>query len=161
MIVIDTRSARELTKKLARLGKDFGKGIKAPRQIQEVLFKSGSNMRNFIITSMQNTTRAPWSYKRGKKRHYPSMPGDFPAIDTGQAARSIAFDNKTDGHSLNLEIGVNGGAPYMEYHETRKDKRKRRPWLNPTIKKFQPEILKELGKIVPNATLNIMIKGSK
>ena len=114
MIPIDTKPIRELNKKIKKIANNFAKAYKKPKEIDDVLFRNGNEMRNYILLSMRNTQRAPWSYKRGNKRHHPSLPGQFPAIDRGEGVRSIAFNTSVTGSGNALEIGVNGGAPYLK-----------------------------------------------
>jgi hypothetical protein len=160
---IDSRGLKELSRKAGNIAKQFANAVKKPGEINKVLFEGGNKMRNFIITEMRNTKRAPWSYKATKsgKRHYPSLPGHFPAIDTGEGVRSIAFDTNVKPQSVFLQIGVTGGAPYLKKLEEALSERRKRPWLNPTVEKFKPQIMDDLGKIIPDNVNAWMITGTK
>jgi hypothetical protein len=159
MIEVKTNSLKEFNRKLGGIAREFQKAYKIPGQVNKILFDGGNNMRNHIIKEMRNTKRAPWSYKRGGKKHFPSMPQSFPAIDTGEGIRSIMFDTRIKAESAELEIGSTAGAPYMKIHEDRKDILKRRPWLKPTTDLFKPQIIEELEKVVPENLIVFMVEG--
>lgn len=74
------------------------------RDIQEELSKPGSGQR----------------YRRGRREHIASSPGDAPAVDTGRLRQSISAVKVTDGHwrvgtnleyALLLEFGTRKIAP--------------------------------------------------
>lgn len=163
MIVIQTKNVKELARKMTNMAKEFALAVNKPKEINDVLYRAGNNMRNYIITEMRNTERAPWSYRKTKsgKRHHPSMPGHYPAIDTGEGVRSVAFDTSVNAKGVALEIGSNAGAPYLEHLETRKDRSKRRPWLDPTVKHFEKDILNDLEAIVPGNVGEYIIKAGR
>lgn len=164
MIVIRTRNLDELNRKLRNISNQFKKGsLKKTKEIQQLLFSYGNDMRNHIITAMRNTTRAPWSYKRTKsgKRHHPSMPGGFPAVDSGEAIRAIAFDVSTNFKGVKLEFGANSGAPYLKFLEEGTDKMDARPWMEPTVDEFGDKIAGDLEKLVPDNVIGFMVQGTK
>ncbi len=163
MIPVNSKSLDKLNRKLKAIFEQYKKSTRKPKEIQDVLFRKGNEMRNYIITEMRNTERAPWSYRKTKdgKRHHPSMPGNFPAVDTGEGIRSVAFDVSRKGFSTRLEIGNNAGAPYLKYLEEGTDRMDVRPWLEPTVKKHEEGILEELERIVPDNVIGFMVEGTK
>jgi len=74
------------------------------------------------------TTGRRKSIKTGKaaKFHYPSLPGNYPAIDSGELVGSVM----TSEHEFELEVG--SIAPHALPLETRK--RNPRMWLKPSFK---------------------------
>lgn len=157
MIAIQTDSLKELNRKIKNIGHQIIiKSDKPVKEIYNILFESGNNMINYIKTEMRNSAKAPWSYKKTKdgKRHHPSMPGNFPRVDTGEGWRSVAANVKSKWGGLSLEFGVNTGAPYLKFLEGGKEKypdmhAEARPWLEPTVNKFEKDIIKNLGDIFP------------
>jgi len=104
---------------------------------------------------MRNTPKTGRHYKRGKKTHIASSPGNPPAIDSGELLRSIMFDVR----KMEIEVGVEGGAPYAEYLETGTFKVtaesitpteliESRPFLNPAVEKHHKEIIDDIGDSV-------------
>lgn len=112
----------------------------APRnlenKLERIFHKYGNEMRNYIIRGMRDTPKAPWRYKRGKKWHYPSLPGNFPAIDSGRLISQIKYFNNKD----SLEVGVMDDVPYGKYLEHGTKRMKARPFLIPTLKEFRPKL---------------------
>lgn len=161
MIGINSESLKELNRKIKGIAKQFiTRSVHKRQEFYNALFEEGNNMRNYIITNMRNTVRAPWSYKKTKdgKRHHPSMPGNFPAIDTGEGVRSIAA-NVSMREGVRLEVGVNTGAPYLKFLEGGTEKTDMRPWLEPTVREFKPGIINKLGNIVPENVVDFFVKG--
>ena len=140
--MIDSRELTKLNKKLDKISRDLLQSVvKIPNEITRELVIGANDIRNTIIRSMRNTKRAPWSYKRGKKKHYPSAPSEPPAIDFGELVRSIMFDVR----SMEIEIGSEAGAPYAEFLEFGTKKMKARPWLDPGVEKHRQAIIDRVG----------------
>ncbi len=169
MIIINTEGLRNLNRKLKKIGQEFAKSARKPKEINDILYKNGNEMRNYIIMRMQTTPKDPLkSIRKTKsgKRHSPSLPGEYPAIDTGAGIRSVTFDTTVNSNGAKLELGVNAGAPYLAILEKGKGEGNKgfqfkRPWLDPTVKKFTPKIIDELEKVVPDNVVNFMIEGMK
>jgi len=87
-----------------------GLAIKIADSVFDELVIGANDIRNRIIKSMENTRTAPWWYSRGGKRHYPSAPGNPPAIDSGELVSRIITDVRDD----EIEVGAAAGAPYAE-----------------------------------------------
>ena len=111
------------------------------------LVAGAQDVRNLILSRVANTKRAPWSYSRqkGKKRHYPSLPYNYPASDTGEFASSIVAD--IDIKRLMVEVGSKARAPYASLLEEGTTKMKKRPWLEPTVDDLWPNIKKNVFNI--------------
>ena len=100
---------KKFNKELAKVEKNLT-SFDISKEVENVLHEGGSDIRNTISLSMQQTKRAPWYYQKGRKKHFPSLPGHPPAIDSGELLRSLMFDvNK-----FQLRVGVFGGAPYAK-----------------------------------------------
>lgn len=111
-----------LIKKYTNLNK------KLDDNLNHELKKIINDMRNHIILGMQKTPRANWSHKKvGGKWHYPSLPNQFPAIDTGSLVNSIlTFSN-------NLEAKLVVKERYGIFLENGTKKMDKRPFIKPTI----------------------------
>ena len=157
MFTLSSKTNKDL-EKLHKKAAKVDKGISETnnnlnKQIQDVLFVGGNDMRNTIITSMTHTKRNPVdrSVKRGNKRHWPSAPGHPPAIDTGELRRSIMFDVR----GTELEVGSYAGAPYAKYLEEGTRKMAARPFLEPAVEKNINGILNNIAKIAEDLFLEM------
>jgi len=116
--------------------------------IQDELYIGANNIRNKIIKGMQKTKRAPWFYWRGKKpgrkKHFPSAPGEMPAIDSGELISRIVAEARKD----EVEVGVEAGAPYAVFLEEGTDKMEARPFLEPTAEEETPIIERNVLKAI-------------
>ena len=64
---------------------------------------------------------------KGAKFHYPSFPGNYPAIDSGELVGSLVVDVR----DVAIEVG-SVGVPHAEYTNEGTRKMKARPWLKPS-----------------------------
>ena len=157
------KEIRNITKGLRELGKEITFAF------EKVLFKGGNKIRNSIIESMFPGRRkegpSGLPYKRGKRIHIASAPGEAPAVDTGELARSILFEV----NELELEIGSAGGAPYSEFLEfgtTKSDGglapgnqlMAPRPFLIPAVEKHEDEIIENMGKVTTKILERVFTK---
>jgi len=86
-------------------------------------------------------------YKRGKKYHRASAPGESPATDKGFLVRSIHTNRNSK--ALSAEIGSN--LKYAPYSERGTIKMKPRPWLEPSLRESVPQIEKLISKAIERA----------
>lgn len=100
----------------------------------------GNKMRNSWINKMRRTPKTGRKYKRGKKFHIASSPGQPPAVDTGQYMRSLVIDNRAD----MVEVGVKSGAPYAKWLEQGTDKIEARPVMEPVANAWIPRIQRRI-----------------
>jgi HK97 gp10 family phage protein len=78
-------------------------------------------------------------YKRGRKVHIASAPGEPPAIDTGALRASI--QNKVSVKGINVIGEVGSDIPYSLYLEVGTTKMARRPYLMSTVRKDKTKIV--------------------
>jgi len=118
----------------------------ALNQIHFRLVEGANNIRNKMIHLMQHTPKTGKKYKRGKKWHIASSPGNAPAVDKGQLIRSIVMEARKD----EIEVGVKSGAPYGKWLEQGTPKMGARPFLKPAadaeIPRIKHRILYALSK---------------
>lgn len=145
--MIEAKSLKELNEKLREISIELaGSSDEIKSEVGKVLFKGANKTRNTIIKSMRNTRRASHSYKRGDKIHFPSKEGSPPAIDKGNLIASILFDSNED----SIQLGSIITEPkYPQWLEEGTKKMKPRPWLNPAMNENRPEIIHNLGGVVP------------
>ena len=79
---------------------------------QRHLDRVANHLRNHILKNMKKTSKSPVASKIvGGEPHYPSLPGNPPAIDTGRllnsihVTRAMPFPNQ-DGHSNSVSTNV-------------------------------------------------------
>jgi len=154
--MIEDKRLDKLNKKLDKIaGELFKKVDEIPDAITQRLGQGAIDIRNTIIMSMRNTPKTGKHYRRGKKTHIASSPGNPPAIDSGELVRSIMFDVR----KMEIEVGVEGGAPYAEYleagthmfspeHLLTSKKMEPRPFLGPAVEKHHKEIIDDIGESV-------------
>ena len=164
MKVIDTKSIQKLNRDINKISRELLKVHgELKGTVNKALFLEFNAVRNYIITSMRNTKRSEKSYKRKSVEHHPSLPGNPPAIDTGDLVKSILYDVK----NMEARLGLVGGAPHGVFLEKKTnrffsgllkiDSAGIRPWLKPAIeankekiiKKIQAAIKKQLSEIKP------------
>jgi|GEM_PF-1576060 len=153
--MMDSRELNKLNKKLAKVEKKLMAAVaKIPLAVTQELAAGVIKIRNTIIESMREKKHGI-IYKRGKKSHQASAPGEAPAVDTGEGLRSVMFDVR----KMEVEIGTAGGAPYLAMLEggTVKifgegtiinDLIEPRPWLGPAVEKHHKEIIRRVGESV-------------
>jgi len=103
-----------------------------------------NDMRNFVIDKMTSTPRdTSKSYTYGRTApHHPSMPGGFPARDSGDLIGSLVLDERPNESEMgsNITQSETGGEPYPVLLEKGTKKMKARPWLKPTVEEFDDTI---------------------
>ncbi len=172
-MAVKVKSLDELNKKLAKISEELAKSMqKMPDSILRDLSIGANKIRNTIILGMRGTQKASWFYLRGigrktkrrgkgllstARKHYPSAPGEMPAIDSGELISRIIWSASKN--PLEVEVGVEGGAPYAKYLEggtemdwdsvtfgtIKKSKMKPRPFLGPAVEKHRQKILDDIG----------------
>lgn len=153
-MVMESKELTKLNKNLNKISKELFRSVdKIPVNITKELAIGANDIRNTIIKSMRDTPKTGRHYKRGKKFHIASSPGNPPAIDFGELVRSIVFDVR----EMEVEVGSEGGAPYSEFLErgtlkifdesiTPLERMAPRPWLAPAVEKHHQEIIDNVGK---------------
>jgi len=113
---------------------------KALDSIHFRLVEGANRVRNHMINAMRRTPKTGKKYKRGKKWHIASSPGNAPAVDKNQLVRSIVMDVRLD----EVEVGVKSGAPYAKWLEEGTPKMKPRPFLKPAAEAEVPRIRRKI-----------------
>lgn len=79
----------------------------------------------------------------GKRKHHPSLPNEYPAVDNGDLRRSITFEVEERSDSVKGKVGsVINNPPYPVYLEYGTSRMQPRPWLRPSIEKSEDYIRK-------------------
>lgn len=123
---------------------------KLTKMKEEVTSEAGKAMGNICLkvqeTAMKGMTNTTVDNSRsyGKRRHHPSVPGAYPAVDYGTLRRSITFEVK---EGKDYVIGTVGSTVqgYPAYLEHRTSKMEARPWLKPSVESTM-DYLKERSK---------------
>lgn len=91
-------------------------------------------------------------YKRGKKRHQASAPGQAPATDTGNLSNTVAVASPLSGSgraSLEMEVVVNAEyAPVLEFGGAHIAAR---PFLKPATLEQKPEFEERCKRAIKGA----------
>ncbi len=144
--MIESKSLDKLNKDLNEIGGElFKTATEVPDVITRRLAIGANDIRNTIILLMRNTPKDGKVYKRGKKKHIASSPGNPPAIDSGNLVASILFDVR----DMEVEVGsIINIPPYPTYLEEGTDKMEPRPFLEPAVEKHKDEIVNDIGQNV-------------
>ena len=160
---MDSKELDKLNRKLAKIEKRLMKSVvDIPNVVTQELAAGAVIIRNTIIESMRENKHGI-TYKRGKKSHQASAPGEAPAVDTGAGLRSIVFDVRR--RKMEIEIGTAGNAPYLAFLEggtsrevaifaegatdfLTESRIAPRPWLGPAVEKHHKEIIRRVGESV-------------
>ena len=129
--------ARAFMNKLARM-KNFS-------PLEKVVGQACGIVQKDIMESMRDTPTQSIGYHTYNKKvlHYPSLPNNPPAVDTGTLRRSITFDVGTDESKVTGRVGSTIlDPPYGAYLEFGTSKMIQRPWLRPALERNR-EVIKE------------------
>lgn len=115
--MIESASLTELNKKLRAINKELQDAVeKVDNVIVQELVSGVNIIRNTIILEMQRGKKSGEEYRRGKKKHQASAPGEYPAVDRGALLTSIFYDIRES--DWEVELGnIVGAAPYGKFLE--------------------------------------------
>ena len=114
--------------------------------MREEVISIANDVRNEAILSMRKTkrnlskptsrqfTRSGSGTRKGKLFHYPSLPGNPPAIDTG----GLVGDIKVDAGFDEIEVGA-ATKKYAKFLEEGTRTMEARPWLQPAFESIPVE----------------------
>ena len=107
------------------------------------LVEGANRLRNNLINRMRRTPKTGRRYKRGKKWHIASSPGNAPAVDRGGLIRNIIMNEGWD------FVQVKADTPYamaLEKGATYKDGRTMlpRPFFEPAVEAETPRIERKI-----------------
>lgn len=131
--------------KKAMLEKSKKVHTKAGKQVAKAI----NLVRNTAIQGMTNTKTDPTkAYKRqkGKKIHYASADGEYPAVDGGVLRQSVTTSIEYTDTGVRGEVGTN--LIYGKYLETGTSRMRPRPWLGPSVEKNKENIKQLLDEIL-------------
>lgn len=127
--------------------------------IEDTLKKCADKIRSDIQKSMSDTPlnyERP-TYKHNKKiPHYPSLPGNPPAPDSGDLRKSIHWESERNGNMVVARVGttmLDEKYPiYLEYGTSKMpaSKMQHRPWLRPAMKNNAEFVKRELSVAIKN-----------
>ena len=123
--------------------------------VEDTLKKCADKIRSDIQKSMSDTPRnyeRP-TYKHNKKTpHYPSLPGNPPAPDSGDLRKSIHWESERNGDMVIARVGTTMmDEMYPIWLETGTSKMPTgRPWLKPAMKNNAEFVKRELSVAIKN-----------
>lgn len=113
--------------------------------LEKVVGQACGIVQKDIMESMRDTPTQSIGYHTYNKKvlHYPSLPNNPPAVDTGTLRRSITFDVETDESKVTGRVGSTIlDPPYGAYLEFGTSRMIQRPWLRPALERNR-EVIKE------------------
>jgi len=143
-VTVDLTELLNFQKRMDNIGHSYKKNTAVIEELDDIAL----DMRNYIIDGMTNTKKSTVGVKRGRRMHYPSMPGHMPARDRGELISRVTYDRSFN----KIEIGAEAGAPYAKFLESGTNKMEERPFLQPTVDHFSPDIENRLWKKIKEVT---------
>ena len=113
--------------------------------LEKVVGQACGIVQKDIMESMRDTPTQSVGYHTYNKKilHYPSLPNNPPAVDTGTLRRSITFDVETYESKVTGRVGSTIlDPPYGAYLEFGTSRMIQRPWLRPALERNR-EVIKE------------------
>jgi len=106
-------------------------------KVEEALAATAYSVEADIKTAMAEPKTGEL-YKRGKRMHQASAPGEAPAIDTGMLVNSISVTKEAP-----LRYAVTAAAEYAIHLEYGTHKMAARPFMRPAMERAKP-VLRDL-----------------
>lgn len=123
----------ELVAKLSRLEGGVSAGM------GKVVFAGALTLSGIVKRSMNSGSHSGRTYRRGKKIHIASAPGEAPAIDYGNLVNSISAQLLSTGQQAVAEVSTNSEAgPMLELGTA---KMAARPFFRPAVDEHEDEIM--------------------
>ena len=121
----------EMKRKSEMVHTNLGKSVANACQLVENTAKLG----------MRNTTTDPekgYARQGGRKTHYASQEGAYPAVDYARLIQGVTHDVEQDGETVTGRVGTN----VIEgvYTELGTSKMAPRPWLRPSLERNKEKI---------------------
>lgn len=113
--------------------------------LEKVVGQACGIIQKDIMESMRDTPTQSVGYHTYNKKilHYPSLPNNPPAVDSGTLKRSITFNVETDESKVTGRVGSTIlDPPYGAYLEFGTSRMIQRPWLKPALERNR-EVIKE------------------
>lgn len=113
--------------------------------LEKVVGQACGIIQKDIMESMRDTPTQSVGYHTYNKKelHYPSLPNNPPAVDSGDLRRSITFTVKTEENKVIGRVGsTKNDPPYGAYLEFGTSRMIQRPWLRPALERNR-EVIKE------------------
>lgn len=119
------------------------------KEVSDAVRAGAEEVQTEAVTSIMSGERSGRTYKRGKKSHVASAPGEYPKSDSGNLVRHILIEMES---RLAATVGSRSGVPYARILELGGYVRGRyfaaRPWLSPSLKKVTPFIIRTIKAAV-------------
>lgn len=134
-------NVRSLTLKLGAIGKETGK------LVGRAVKRGGLAIENRAVEGIMGPPATGRIYRRGKKLHQASAPGEFPAADTGRLHQSITSAMPINGPDRYMSV-TGSNVPYDKHLEFGTSKMAPRPFMGPSFDEVKPQVEESIRKAV-------------
>lgn len=173
--MLDSKELQKLNKKLDKIGKELAEKASGSGDgtihgsIMDELMRGANDIRNTMVDWIMRGTKTGrwytweaaekddkdiigfmtggggWTFpiRKRDKPHRASAKGEPPATDSGELASRLTWDTPSD---LEVEVGVEAGAPYAQWLEEGTEYMDERPFLGPAVEKHEDEIVEAIGE---------------
>lgn len=111
--------------------------------VDQLVFRVAHALRNEAVRLVQTGSRSGRIYRRGRKTHQASAPGEPPKTDTGALVRSMRVDHRPGTGRASFVVG----AEYAARLEFGTAKMAARPFVRPAIENVKakmPEFMRSV-----------------
>lgn len=115
------------------------KEIKVETEIGKAVTKFCMNVSN---TAKKGITETNVDNSKTNGNHHPSLPGNYPASDTGKLRQSISFDVKEERNKVVGRVG--SSVVYSKFLEFGTSRMSPRKWLKPSLEKNEEQLKQDL-----------------
>jgi Bacteriophage protein of unknown function (DUF646). len=142
----------EMRRRSAMVHSNLGRSVTNACYLVETTAKRG-------MTDTETDPEKAYSRQGGRKTHYASQEGAYPAVDTGALRQSITHDVEQDGSTVVGRVGTN--LVYGSYLETGTSKMSPRPWLKPSVEVNREKIHSMIVSAIQGREVEISTDGGE
>lgn len=128
------------------IGKLDGLPGKLKSPITQALQASAGEMQGYAVVRIQKNSGTGRSYKRGKRVHTASAPGEFPNTDTGALVNSMRWESRRP-----LSVIWGAFIRYAKHLEFGTSRMKARPFIRPTFNALLPKAKERVRDAIKRA----------
>jgi len=131
---------------------NLGKSVVQALNLVETTAKRG-------MTDTETDPDKAYPRQGGRRTHYASQEGAYPAVDTGRLRQSITHDVEQDGSTVVGKVGTN--LLYGKFLELGTSKMAPRPWLRPSLEVNKQKIKEIIVSAISGRSVETEIEGGE